>query len=85
MLPVFNEQDGIRRFHDELVTAIRTRPELSFELVYVNDGSSDASLAVLRDLAKNDPGRAWSTSRATSATRWPSPPDSTRHAATRSS
>lgn len=55
VLPVFNEQDGIRRFHDELVTAIRTRPELSFELVYVNDGSSDASLAVLRDLAKNDP------------------------------
>ncbi|MGC0374129.1 glycosyltransferase family 2 protein [Streptomyces sp. SAI-229] len=55
VLPVFNEQDGIRRFHDELVEAIDTRPELSFELVYVNDGSSDASLAILRDLAKNDP------------------------------
>ncbi|MFF9485356.1 glycosyltransferase family 2 protein [Streptomyces sp. NPDC014676] len=55
VLPVFNEQDGIRRFHDELVEAIGTRPELSFELVYVNDGSSDASLAILRDLAKNDP------------------------------
>jgi dolichol-phosphate mannosyltransferase len=55
VLPVFNEQDGIRRFHDELVEAIRTRPELSFELVYVNDGSSDTSLAILRDLAKNDP------------------------------
>lgn len=54
VLPVFNEQDGIRRFHDELVAAIRTRPELSFELVYVNDGSSDSSLAILRDLAKND-------------------------------
>lgn len=55
VLPVFNEQDGIRRFHDELVEAIGTRPELSFELVYVNDGSSDASLTILRDLAKNDP------------------------------
>lgn len=54
VLPVFNEQDGIRRFHDELVGAIGTRPELSFELVYVNDGSSDASLDILRDLAKND-------------------------------
>ncbi|WP_371240486.1 glycosyltransferase family 2 protein [Streptomyces pimonensis] len=54
VLPVFNEQDGIRRFHDELVEAIRTRPEFSFELVYVNDGSSDASLAILCDLAKND-------------------------------
>ncbi|CAL9408401.1 glycosyltransferase family 2 protein [Streptomyces sp. Tu 3180] len=55
VLPVFNEQDGIRRFHDELVAALRTRPELSCELVYVNDGSSDASLEILRDLAKNDP------------------------------
>ncbi|MGW1538919.1 glycosyltransferase family 2 protein [Streptomyces sp. NPDC002309] len=54
VLPVFNEQDGIRRFHEELVAAVQTRPELSFEFVYVNDGSSDASLEILRDLAKND-------------------------------
>ncbi|MFJ5262030.1 glycosyltransferase family 2 protein [Streptomyces sp. NPDC088387] len=55
VLPVFNEQDGIRRFHDELIAAIGTRPELSFELVYVNDGSVDTSLEILGDLAKNDP------------------------------
>lgn len=55
VLPVFNEQDGIRRFHEELVAAVQVRPELSFEFVYVNDGSSDASLEILRDLAKNDP------------------------------
>ncbi|MFI0511604.1 glycosyltransferase family 2 protein [Streptomyces sp. WSLK1-5] len=54
VLPVYNEEDGIRAFHAELVTALGGRPELDFELVYVNDGSGDGSLTILKDLAKND-------------------------------
>lgn len=54
VLPVYNEEDGIRAFHAELVTALGERPELDFELVYVNDGSGDGSLTILKDLAKND-------------------------------
>ncbi|MEU7100233.1 glycosyltransferase family 2 protein [Streptomyces longwoodensis] len=54
VLPVFNEFDGIRHFHQELVAALRERPEYAYELVYVNDGSSDGTLAVLEDIAKND-------------------------------
>ncbi|GII52187.1 dolichol-phosphate mannosyltransferase [Planotetraspora thailandica] len=55
VLPVYNEQDGIRRFNDELDAALAERPEYSYEIVYVNDGSSDATLSILHDLAKNDP------------------------------
>jgi polyisoprenyl-phosphate glycosyltransferase len=55
VLPVYNEQDGIQRFHDELVAALAERPDITYELVYVNDGSADGSLSILRDLAKNDP------------------------------
>lgn len=55
VLPVFNEQDGIRRFHEELVAALDERPEYAYELVYVNDGSADGTLAILEDVAKNDP------------------------------
>lgn len=55
VLPVYNEVEGIRRFHDELVRAVRERPEFDYEFVYVNDGSADGSLQVLQDLAKNDP------------------------------
>lgn len=55
VLPVFNEAEGIRRFHEELVAATATRPEFGYEFVYVNDGSADGSLEVLHDLAKNDP------------------------------
>ncbi|WP_243790881.1 glycosyltransferase family 2 protein [Saccharopolyspora gloriosae] len=55
VLPVFNEQDGIRRFHRELTAAINTRPDFEYEFVYVNDGSADDSLAMLRKLAEADP------------------------------
>jgi dolichol-phosphate mannosyltransferase len=54
VLPVFNEQDGIAAFHAELTAALDGRPELGFELVYVNDGSTDGSLAILKDLAEKD-------------------------------
>ena len=55
VLPVYNEAEGIRRFHEELASAAATRPEFDYQFVYVNDGSADGSLAILRDLAKNDP------------------------------
>lgn len=55
ILPVYNEAAGLPMFHDELLRAVATRPEFDFEFVYVNDGSEDGSLGVLKDLAKNDP------------------------------
>ncbi|GAA3973979.1 glycosyltransferase family 2 protein [Streptomyces sp. NBC_01352] len=55
VLPVYNERDGIAAFHAELTAALAGRPELDFELVYVNDGSSDGSLAILTGLAEQDP------------------------------
>ncbi|EQD88025.1 glycosyltransferase [Saccharopolyspora erythraea D] len=54
VLPVYNEVEGIRRFHEELTAVVATRPEFRYEFVYVNDGSVDGSLGILRDLAKND-------------------------------
>ncbi|MEU5099427.1 glycosyltransferase family 2 protein [Streptomyces sp. NPDC020996] len=54
VLPVFNEQDGVAAFHAELTAALTARPDLDAELVYVNDGSTDGSLALLRDLADED-------------------------------
>ncbi|KUN84689.1 glycosyltransferase family 2 protein [Streptomyces griseoruber] len=54
VLPVYNEQDGIAAFHTELTAALAGRPELDFEMVYVNDGSADGSLAILRTLAERD-------------------------------
>ncbi|WP_405555811.1 glycosyltransferase family 2 protein [Streptomyces canus] len=54
VLPVYNERDGITAFHTELAAALDSRPELDFELVYVNDGSTDGSLELLKGLAERD-------------------------------
>ncbi|MEU3348521.1 glycosyltransferase family 2 protein [Streptomyces sp. NPDC006700] len=54
VLPVYNEQDGIAAFHTALTAALAERPDLDYELVYVNDGSSDASLGILQELAAGD-------------------------------
>ncbi|TNY36786.1 glycosyltransferase family 2 protein [Thermomonospora catenispora] len=54
-LPVYNEAGCLRLFHQRLVEATDARPEYDYEFVYVNDGSRDGSLEILRELASADP------------------------------
>jgi len=54
VLPVYNEQANIEVFHATLVEATATRPDLDVELVYVDDGSKDASLERLLALRDAD-------------------------------
>ena len=54
VLPVHNEADGIRAFHDALIAATEKRPDLDFEFVYVDDGSRDESLDHLLELRADD-------------------------------
>ena len=54
VLPVHDEADGLRAFHQALVTATEQRTDLDFEFVYVDDGSRDASLDVLLGLRAAD-------------------------------
>lgn len=54
VVPIFNEQELIRLFHGAVVDAMNEVGE-SWEVVYVNDGSRDSSLALLRELQLEDP------------------------------
>ena len=54
VLPVFDEEANIDFFHATLVDATRSRPDLDFEFVYVDDGSKDNSLERLLDLREHD-------------------------------
>ena len=49
VVPCFDEEAVIRETHRRLVAILETVPELDFELVYVDDGSRDATLKVLRE------------------------------------
>jgi dolichol-phosphate mannosyltransferase len=50
VVPVFNEQAGIRQFHEALYGVLRVAP-LRYEVIYCDDGSTDASLVALQQLA----------------------------------
>lgn len=55
VVPVFNEEAGIQAFHDSLLLPELIQLGLEFEIVYVNDGSRDNTLEIIKRIAKSDP------------------------------
>jgi polyisoprenyl-phosphate glycosyltransferase len=55
IVPCFNEQQVIEETHRSLVATLSSIPEIGFELFYVDDGSRDATLDILRALQQADP------------------------------
>lgn len=55
LVPVFNEEEVLPRFHDELASALSGLPGYRFEILFVDDGSKDDTPAVLARLADEDP------------------------------
>src|ERR1700730_727271 len=53
-LPVLNEEPNLRPLHEKLDRALAQLGR-SAEIIYVDDGSTDGSLAVLREIAGRDP------------------------------
>lgn len=51
VVPVYNEEGNIEELYRQVVAALR---EKQFELIFVNDGSKDRSLAILLNLNKKD-------------------------------
>ncbi|HMK35565.1 MAG TPA: glycosyltransferase family 2 protein [Desulfomonilaceae bacterium] len=54
VIPVFNEEDNVRTLHQRLVTTL-SGLSLSYEIIYVDDGSLDGSLGQLLAIADEDP------------------------------
>ncbi|HSB08785.1 MAG TPA: glycosyltransferase family 2 protein [Blastocatellia bacterium] len=52
-LPVYNEEDNIDQLNRRLTEEL-TKLGRSYEVIYVDDGSTDGSLARLREIAAND-------------------------------
>lgn len=53
IVPCYNEQDVLPIFYKE-VNAVLNKMDCEYELLFVNDGSSDRTLNILQDFAKTD-------------------------------
>lgn len=53
VVPVYNEEDNIKVFYDAVVTEMNALA-YDYEVIFVDDGSSDSSSLLLRDLARKD-------------------------------
>jgi len=53
IISVFNEEENISPLHKQLIETLKNLP-ISYELIFVNDGSSDNSLAEMLRLQESD-------------------------------
>ena len=54
IIPCYNEEESIPLFYKEISKVIKEMKKVPFELIFVNDGSKDRTLEILRGLAKKD-------------------------------
>ncbi len=55
VVPCYNEEESLPIFYEEMQKIVQEmHKEAKFEFVFVNDGSKDKTLEILRDLAKKD-------------------------------
>ena len=53
VVPIFNEQDSIELLHERIVTACQGLGK-AYEIIFVDDGSQDGTVTILRDIVKRD-------------------------------
>ena len=54
IVPCYNEQDVLHLFYDEIGLVAGEMQEYDFEFIFVNDGSSDDTLKICKELAAKD-------------------------------
>jgi len=55
VVPFFNERDTLARLHEQLVESLAAAGQIEYELILVDDGSTDDSLDQARALGRRDP------------------------------
>lgn len=55
VVPCYNEAAALPLFYQEALKVINTLPNYNFEFIFVDDGSTDETLNVMKSLAEHDP------------------------------
>lgn len=55
VVPCFNEEDVLPKFYDAILEIWNELPDTTYELLFINDGSKDKTLDLLRTYSKYDP------------------------------
>ena len=53
IIPAYNEQDSLEKLYDELNEVLSSK--FDYEIIFVDDGSSDNTFNILNQIRKNDP------------------------------
>lgn len=54
VVPCYNEEKSLPFFYDEMKKVMKKMSNSEFELIFVNDGSKDKTIDVIREFARND-------------------------------
>jgi glycosyltransferase involved in cell wall biosynthesis len=54
MIPVYNEEDVLEQLYEKLTFVIEAIPNYDFELLFINDGSKDRTLEIIKEMRETD-------------------------------
>jgi len=54
VVPCYNEEESLPAFYEEINRVSETMKKTNFEFIFINDGSKDNTLNILREYAKKD-------------------------------
>jgi len=54
IVPCYNEEKALPLFYEEITRVAEMMEEVTFEFLFINDGSKDKTIEILRKLAKED-------------------------------
>lgn len=54
IVPCYNEEESLPIFYEEIISIAKSMKKVDFEFLFVDDGSSDNTLEVMRALSKKD-------------------------------
>ena len=54
IVPCYNEEESLPLFYKEIDKVIKRMSNVSFELIFVDDGSSDRTLNIIKEFSKDD-------------------------------